>query len=363
MAAGTATVITVAERAEARCRKTDMNRMLSTLAVLLLLAPAALAAEKGVATIGNQTISQAELDAAIGNRLMRMRTEEYNARKSTLDDLIAERLLKAEADKRSITVEELLKTEVGGRIEMPTAAEVEPFYEGTKDRYASLSKDEAIAQIIEGMRRQRIATRTAEYVKSLRTAAGVKVFLEPPRSTVVATGPTRGAENAPVTIYEFSDFECQFCGKASGTVKKLEQRYGDQVKIVFVDYPLAMHRTAPRAAEAGHCAAEQGKFWELHDRFFSKNGGPLADADIRNYATDAGVDMAAFDACMKSGKHAETWKAGQSAGTKVGVGSTPTFFVNGRMVVGAAPLEQFTAIIDDELARTQSSKSRAVASK
>jgi protein-disulfide isomerase len=340
-----------------------MNRMLSMLAVLLLLAPALIAADKGVAVIGNQTISQTELDAAVGNRLMRMRTEEYNARKSALDDLIAERLLKTEADKRHITVEELLKTEVGGRIEVPTAEEVEPFYEGTKDRYTSSTKEDAIAQIIEGMRRQRIATRTAAYVKELRAAAGVKVFLEPPRSTVQASGHTRGGENAPVTIYEFSDFECQFCGRASSTVRKLEQQYGDQVKIVFVDYPLAMHRTAPRAAEAGHCAAEQEKFWDLHDRFFSKNGGPFPDTEIRKYAAEAGVDMDKFDACMKSGKHAETWKAGQAAGTKVGVGSTPTFFVNGRMVVGAAPLEQFTSIIDDELARVQASKTRSVASK
>jgi protein-disulfide isomerase len=340
-----------------------MNRMLATLALLLLITPAAIAADKGVAVIGNETISQTELDAAVGNKLMRMRTEEYNARKSALDDLIAERLLKIEADKRHITVEKLLETEVGGRIEVPTAEEVEPFYEGTKERYASSTKEDAIAQIIDGMRRQRIATRTKEYVKELRTAAGVKVYLEPPRSTVQATGHTRGGENAPVTIYEFSDFECQFCGRASGTVKKLEQQYGDQVKIVFVDYPLAMHRTAPRAAEAGHCAAEQSKFWELHDRFFSRNGGPFPDSDIRKYATEAGVDMEQFDACMKSGKHAETWKAGQAAGTKVGVGSTPTFFVNGRMVVGAAPLEQFTSIIDDELARVKQTKSSAVAAR
>ncbi|HKO54643.1 MAG TPA: SurA N-terminal domain-containing protein, partial [Thermoanaerobaculia bacterium] len=127
-------------------------------ALLLLAAPALLAASDSVAVIGKQTVTQAELDQAVGSRMMRIRTEEYNIRKTALDDLIAERLLAAEAARRHITVEELLKTEVGGKITVPTAAEVEPFYEGTKERFGG-SKEEAVQQIIDGMRRQRIATR------------------------------------------------------------------------------------------------------------------------------------------------------------------------------------------------------------
>lgn len=322
--------------------------------LLLLVASPLAAAEKGVAAIGNQTISQAEIDQAIGSKLMRIRTEEYNLRISALDDLIAEKLLQTEADKRHITVEALLKSEVGGKIQMPAAAEVEPFYEGTKERFGGMSKDEAITHILNGMTQQRIAARTAEYVKSLREAAGVKVFLEPPRATVLASGPVRGGANAPVTIYEFSDFECPYCSRASATVKKLEEKYGQRVKLVFVDYPLGSHRTAPRAAEAGHCADEQGKFWELHDRFFAGNHGPVQDADIRKYAGELGLDQAKFGACLDSGKYTQTWKAGQTAGNKVGVVSTPTFFINGRMIVGAAPMEQFTKIIDDELVRAGS---------
>ncbi|HEV7922462.1 MAG TPA: thioredoxin domain-containing protein [Thermoanaerobaculia bacterium] len=328
-------------------------------ASLLLIAAASLfAADKGVAIIGKQTLSQAELDQAVGTRLMRLRTEEYNIRKTALDDLIAERLLATEAARRNITVEELLKTEVGGKIEVPTAAEVEPFYDGTKERFGG-SKEEAIAQIIEGMKRQRIAARTAEFVKSLREAAGVKVLLAPPRAKVDAAGPTRGSEVAPVTIVEFSDFECPFCSRANATMKKIEQKYGENVKFVFLDYPLPIHRTAPRAAAAARCAADQGKFWEMHDRFFSKNGGPVQDADIRKYATESGVDMTRFSTCLDSGKYADTWKEGQAAGSKVGVQSTPTFFVNGRMVVGAAPLESFTSVIDEELARTKKTAAAA----
>jgi protein-disulfide isomerase len=320
--------------------------------LLALAAPAPAGPNDGVAVVGKQTISQADLDQAVGSRLLRLRTEEYTIRKAALDDLIAERLLAAEAAKRGITTEELLKTEVGGKISVPTPAEVERFYEGTKERFGG-SKEEAIAQIIEGMRRQRIATRTAEYVKSLREAAGVKILLEPPRAKIDLAGPTKGNPNAPVTIIEFSDFECPFCSRAHQTMQKIEDKYGDDVKFVFLDYPLAIHRTAPRAAAAARCAADQDKFWEMHDRFFSKNGGPVQDADIRKYAAESGVDMAKFNACLDSGKYAEAWREGQAAGSKVGVQSTPTFFVNGRMVVGAAPLDSFSNVIEEELARAR----------
>jgi protein-disulfide isomerase len=329
------------------------TRILAAALLLFVLALPALAAPNdGVAVVGKQSITQEELDRAVGSRLMRLRTEEYTIKKTALDDLIAERLLAAEAAKRGITVEELLKTEVGGRISVPTAAEVEPFYEGTKERFGG-SKEEAVAQIIEGMRRQRIAARTAEYVKSLRQAAGVKILLEPPRAKIDLAGPAKGNANAPVTIVEFSDFECPFCSRAHQTMQKVEDKYGENVRFVFLDYPLAIHRTAPRAAAAARCAADQDKFWELHDRFFSKSGGPVQDADIRKYATEAGVDMAQFNTCLDSGKYAETWREGQAAGAKIGVQSTPTFFVNGRMVVGAAPLESFSSVIDDELARVR----------
>lgn len=320
------------------------------LALAAIVAPLLAMADNGVAVIGKERISQEELDRAVGNRLMRIRTEEYNIRKTALDDLIAERLLKREADRRHITVEELLKTEVGGKITIPTPEEVEPFYEGTKEKFGG-TKEEAIRQIIDGMRRQRIAARTAEYVKSLRDAAGVRVLIEPPRADVRVAGEARGDQNAPVTIVEFSDFECPFCSRATETVRKLEEKYGHDVRRVYVDYPLAIHRSAPRAAEAAHCAGEQGKFWELHDSFFSRKPGPVADNDIRKAATDAGLDLQAFNACLESGKFAQTWKAGQEEGARLGVASTPTFFVNGRMIVGAAPLERFTDVIEDELAR------------
>src|SRR5262249_33650595 len=163
---------------------------------------------------------------------------------------------------------------------------------------------QAVAEIAASMRRTRSYNRKGEFVDELRKAAGVKVLLEPPRADVKAEGPSVGGANAPVTIVEFSDFECPFCGRAAGTVHKLEKAYGDKVRVVFRDYPLPIHRTAKRAAEASHCAEEQGKFWEMHDKLFSKTG-PISDADLYRYAMQIKLDHDAFDACLQSGKFKE----------------------------------------------------------
>jgi len=332
------------------------------LAVLMIgvLSLSAADAVKPAATIGNTAISLSELDTAIGARLNRIRNDEYNIRRNVLEDLIATKLIDAEAARRHVTSEDLFKTEIEGRITPPVLAEIEPFYDGVADHYQGLTKDQALAEIADGMRRQRIATRRAQFIKELRAAAGVKVNLEPPRVAVKADGPARGSASAPVTIVEFSDFECPFCGHAVETLQHVQKTYGDNVRIVFRDYPLFSHRTAKRAAEAAHCADELGKFWEMHDRLFTK-GGPLSDGDLYRFAGQAGIDHDKFDQCLTSGKYKEAWKPSQDEGNRVGVTSTPSFFINGRMLVGAAGYEVFSKIIDEELANTTPARAAAAA--
>jgi protein-disulfide isomerase len=322
-----------------------------TLAVLMAGALSMSAAEgvKPVATIGGAAISLSDLDTAVGSRLIRLRTDEYNIRRAVLDELIATRVLDAEAARRHVTTEELFKAEIETKITAPNIAEIEPVYEGVAEHYPGMTKEQVLADIADGMRRQRIGVRRAQFIKELRAAAGVRVNLEPPRVAVKAEGPSRGGADALVTIVEFSDFECPFCGHAVQTLQQVEKSYGDKVRIVFRDYPLFSHRTAKRAAEAAHCADEQGKFWEMHDQLFSK-GGPLSDGDLYRFAAQAGTDRQKFDACLTSGKYKEAWKPSQDEGNRVGVTSTPSFFINGRLIVGAAGIDAFSKIIDEELA-------------
>ena len=340
-----------------------MKSPFSMLFALLMAVPLfGASAAAPVATIGTSPITQDDLDHAVGAKLTRIHTEEYNVRRGVLDEMIATRLLESEAARRQMTVEELLKTEVENKITPPNIAEIEPIYEGVADRYPGLTKEQALAEISESMRRSRIANRRGEFVKELRSAAGVRVYLQPPRADVQAVGPSRGSAGAPVTIVEFSDFECPFCGRAAETLAKIEQSYAGKVRVVFRDFPLAMHRTAKRASQASHCAEEQGKFWEMHDKLFSK-GGALGEPDLFRFAQQIKLDPEAFDRCMKSDKFREAWKPSQEEGMRVGVQSTPTFFINGRLIVGAASFEAFSRVIEEELAAPQQRPEAKVAGK
>ena len=133
---------------------------------------------------------------------------------------------------------------------------------------------------------------------------------------------------------------------------KLRGTYGDKIRIVFKDFPLPNHAEAGKAAEAAHCAGEQGKYWEMHDRLFA-NQSALGVPALRQHAAALGLDTARFNECLDSGKHAASIAEDVKLGTELGVQSTPTVFVNGRPLVGAQPLEYFQAVVEEELARAK----------
>ena len=172
------------------------------------------------------------------------------------------------------------------------------------------------------------------------------VKLEQPRVKVAASGPARGPEGAPVTIVEFSDFECPFCRREESTVKQLLDRYQTQVRFVYRHFPLEIHPRARPAAEAAACADEQGKFWDYHEKLFS---GGLEDADLQRYASELGLDTAAFQQCVSQHKTKDVVMSDLQAGKAAGVSGTPAFFVNGIMISGARPVDAFTKVIDKEL--------------
>jgi protein-disulfide isomerase len=191
-------------------------------------------------------------------------------------------------------------------------------------------------------------------VAELRKAGPrVDLMIDAPRYTVeiAPDDPVAGNANAPVTVIEFSDFQCPFCQRVVPTLKQVRDTYGDRVRLVWKDFPLtSIHPQAFKAAEAGPCAREQGKFWEYHDRLFA-NQQALEPDLLKKYAADLGLDAAKFNACLDTAKYAERVQAQMGLGNQLGVSSTPSIFINGRMVSGAQPYETFTTIIDEELER------------
>ncbi len=158
--------------------------------------------------------------------------------------------------------------------------------------------------------------------------------------------PTWGNIKAPVTVIEFSDFQCPFCSRAVPVLEKIKKEYGpDKVKIVFRDMPIGGHKRAKPASLAAHCANDQGKFWEYHDTLF-QNQQKLEDADFKQYAKDLALDLAKFNECYEKKKHEPLVDQSLKEAEQSGIQATPTFVINGVLLQGAQPFERFKEKID-----------------
>src|SRR3972149_8912721 len=166
-------------------------------------------------------------------------------------------------------------------------------------------------------------------------------------------GPKRGTDNAPVTLIEFSDFQCSFCRKFwQTTLPLLDKKYISPGKVRFIYRHFAvLGKPSEVAAQAAECAGEQGKFWEYHDKLFASAGSPLAftDGKLKSYAKELGLKSQAFNQCLDSGKQLKKVEGETAIAALLGARGTPAFFLNGQMLVGAQPFEVFEAVIEKEL--------------
>ncbi len=320
------------------------------LAFVMGVRPAAAAdANPVLAEIGSHKITQQEVDAKIKVQL-------YDARKGALDDMVDDYLLQRAAKKDKLSVSDYLKREVNDKVAADiTDASAKKFYDDNKDKIAALKTvpyDKIKDRLIAALRQRDAQTQREELMARLRKQAGVKVLLQPPRIAVAADAshPTLGPNNAPVKVIEFADFQCPFCRRAEDTLKAMREKYGDKVQLVYMDFPLSFHNHAMQAASAARCAGEQNKFWQYHDALFADQS-KLAPAELKATAKKLGLDSRKFDACLDKSKYDAAIQKDLAEGRKLSVSGTPTFFIDGRQLVGAQPLPKFQEIIDDELAQ------------
>jgi len=305
-----------------------------------------------VAEVNGGPILVSELDQRAALRLLRLRQEEYEVRRQVLDEMIAERLVAAEAAKRGLSAEELLRREVDGKIAPPLQAQVAAIYEQNKARFGAAPRNEALARIGEVLAERATAERRAGFEKELRGKARVAVRLPPPRAAIVipAGAPSTGPASAPVTIVEFTDYQCPYCHRAQAVIDEVLQRYSGKVRLVHLDFPLDGHPEAVPAARAARCAGEQGKFWEYH-RSLMARPGTLDATDLKRRAAALDLRQGDFAACLSSNRYDSAIQAELRQGSEAGVTGTPAYFVNGRMLSGARPVESFAEVIDAELPR------------
>jgi protein-disulfide isomerase len=266
-------------------------------------------------------------------------------------------MLLAEAAKaKGLSLEAYAQSEISRRVKPVSDAEVAAFFQANVTQMQGRSLEAMAPAITRYLTEQQEGEARIALINELRkTGPAVRLMMDAPRFEVDLedSDPSIGNPKAKVTIVEFSDFQCPFCLRVAPTLKKILAVYGDKVRVVWKDFPLTqIHPQAFKAGEAGHCAGEQGKFWEYHDRLFA-NQQALQPADLKKHAADLGLNAAAFATCLDSSKFGERVRDGVSQGTSLGVNSTPTIFINGRRLSGAQPLEVFVAAIDEELSRAK----------
>jgi protein-disulfide isomerase len=321
-------------------------------------APSSGSSGEPVATIDGEPLSKAALDQEVAPQLARLDEEAYEIRKQQLDEMINDRLFAAEAKRRGVTVDALIQAEVTDKVTPVSDSDIQDFI--AKNRRRLRLPDDptpVIPQIKDYLATEKTKARREAFASDLREKAHVQVLLKMPalyRAPIDLKGaPSKGPDNAPVTIVEFSDFHCPFCRGVQPTLQQVLQKYPNDVRLVYKHFPIdSLHPQARRVAEASWCAQQQNRFWQFHDAVYA-NPPDASAAAIKSFATTAGLDMNAFDTCVASGRAEPIVQAHIDEGTHYGVSGTPGFFVNGRLLSGAVPFKSFSEIIDEELAASK----------
>ncbi len=310
------------------------------------------AASRPVAQMDGFTISAAEVDAKVRGKLLELEQQIYQTRRDALDQILSEHLIEREAKARGMSKESFLRSELDNKVPPPTDAEINSVYEANKARMGGRSLEEMKPQVVEYLRGRALAARAGELRRELAKKNNVKLLLEAPRFDVKApaTAHARGPATAPVTMVEFSDYQCPFCQRAEQTVEGLLTKYGDKLRFVIVDYPIEGHPGAFPAAKAARCAGDQGKFWEYH-RSLLQQPGNFSEKDFKDRAASLGLKGEDFASCLAGDRHDAAIKHGLEQAASLGVQATPTFFINGRMISGAREAEVFESLIEEELSR------------
>ena len=326
--------------------------------ILLFLAATATVAGSSpaiVASAGAASVTTAEMEVAAHASIVRLQQFEYVAKRKAIEDVLFAKLLQQEARKQNITVTELRDREIVRKAHDVPEAEIVDLLQRAKGSLPENPK-EARARVIEILSEHREQGIEVLYRRRLFARYGAEVLLPPPRLAVPISDadPLRGPVNAPVTIVVFSDFQCPGCRQARKMLAEVQGTYGDKVRLVYKQFPLPAHPDAALAAQASLCAADQGKFWQLHDWMFEHQDS--LNADALSEAID--VDRETFSKCLSSGTHAADVDRDVKQGKELAVGATPTIFVNGREMMMNVNEDSVRDLVDEELRNARTSGTR-----
>jgi predicted DsbA family dithiol-disulfide isomerase/PHD/YefM family antitoxin component YafN of YafNO toxin-antitoxin module len=319
--------------------------------LVLLIAASAFSQtpETVVASVNNIEITQQQLDDSVSARIYPLQQQLYAIRKAALENLVVSKILEREAAVRGVSIEELRRQLTAGEI-VVTRAQVEEAYTQNASYFAAMSPDEARERLRLDLENQERMKHYRAGLDALRKKWTVTINFAPPRFVTElddGVSPAKGVIKAAVTIVEFSDFECPYCRGVQPTLKQVLESYAGQVRLVFKHLPLEGHRNSLPAARAAYCAAEQDRFWQFHDALFAAK--ELSPAVFTQIAGELGLGLPKFQACVDSEQSRAAIVKDLDAARQLGVESTPSFIVNGKLIRGALSFADFQKLIEQEL--------------
>ncbi|GAB4014925.1 MAG: thioredoxin domain-containing protein [Bdellovibrio sp.] len=305
-----------------------------------------------VAKINGQEVSEGEMLQGITSEIYEAEMKVYELKMNRLRSMMLEKFMNAHPEKKNLSNDEFLDKVIAKDLKI-SDAEVEKFIKERGIPKESVTPD--LKNRINGfllMEKKKGAVDI--WLGKMTQKNPVEIYIKKPNAPrfeiAIQGAPATGKGGEPVTIVEFSDFQCPFCSKAAETIKEIKKKYGSKVNVVYKNFPLPFHEHAKIAAEAGMCAYEQGNdyFWKMHDAMFADQAG-LAKEGLVAKAKAIGLKVDQFTSCLDAGKHRAKVEQDMEDGKNVEVKSTPTFFVNGKIVNGAQPLEVFAELIEEDL--------------
>lgn len=326
--------------------------MLSGAALLL---HAADSSKKVLAKVGNTELTEDQMREDMGMQLYQAENNLYMVQKGWIDQRAQNILFDQAAKDAGLSRKDWEAREIDAKVPPPDMNQAQQL----AGRYIrpGVSSTETLKMAQDFLVGQGKVMRRNQVYSELQQKTPISVMVMKPEAphinvTYAADDPVRGNPKAPVTIVEFTDFQCPYCKRSQDTLKQVEQTYPKDVKLVARMYPLPFHNRAKPAAEAAMCAKEQGKYWEYREKLFDKQ--ELEDADFQRYAQEVGLNSKKFNKCLADNKYDARIASDIADGQKFGVSGTPAFFVNGEMINGAQPFPAFQTAIDSALAKKKS---------
>jgi len=305
-----------------------------------------------VAKYKDIVISRAEMEKGLKADIYKLEKQIYDLKFGKVKALLIEKLIKADPKSKGMSNDQYLEKFIASKITISDKA-VEAFIK-EKNIPEKHINPQIKVKIKDHLKAQKNQEAIEGWLAEKTSSTPIEVYLDKPMAPkfkVNTDGSASfGPSDAKVTVVEFSDFQCPFCAKGADIVNELKKKYKGKVKFVFKHFPLPFHKQAEKAAVAAECVHEQdaAKFWKMHDAMFADQA-KLSEKDLIATAKKLGADEKKMSECLKTNKHLAKVKKDFAEGKELGIDSTPTFYVNGKIVNGAQPIEVFSELIEEEL--------------